>query len=98
MSAPERIWLQWGHDLPGAPDPYLDDVTWCDEQIDDDDVGYVRTDVHAADVERLERYLFAARASCTTLESELKAVTAARDAYAEEVGRLAHRLAALEEA
>lgn len=53
-------------------------------------------EVLEAEVERLERYLFAARANITALESGLKAVTAARDAYAEEVSRLAHRLAALE--
>ena len=35
-AAPERIWLQWeGH---------AGDTTWCDEEISDTDIAYVRAD------------------------------------------------------
>jgi hypothetical protein len=54
-----------------------------------------RIEALQAKVDQLERYLFAARANIITLESKLKAVSASCDAYAEESGRLAHRLAAL---
>jgi hypothetical protein len=42
MSAPKRVYLQWGEELPGAPDPYLDEVTWSPDRQGPDDVEYVR--------------------------------------------------------
>jgi hypothetical protein len=43
VSAPERIWLQG----------YFGESTWCDHQIHDDDVEYIRADIHEAEVARL---------------------------------------------
>jgi hypothetical protein len=47
VSAPERIWLQG----------YFGESTWCDHQIHDDDVEYVRADIHEAEVARLRALL-----------------------------------------
>ncbi|MHC4413349.1 MAG: hypothetical protein ACYSYU_10550 [Planctomycetota bacterium] len=38
--APEKIYLQW---IPGYPRVDADDeVTWCEDKINDDDVEYVK--------------------------------------------------------
>jgi len=39
--AVRKIWLQW-HDPEYG---YDDDVTWCDERINDDDIEYTRRDI-----------------------------------------------------
>lgn len=38
--APERIYLQWSPEIDGT-----DQVTWCWDRIDDEDVPYVRADL-----------------------------------------------------
>lgn len=48
--APEWIWLQW-------VEPGCEDNTWCEDQINDDDVGYIRADLH-------QQALAAAEARC----------------------------------
>lgn len=41
--APERIFLQWPED--GEPPPYsTEGVTWCEDQIEETDVEYVRVE------------------------------------------------------
>lgn len=42
MTAPKKIFLQWDE---GICDLYLNEVTWCVDQINPDDVEYVRKDV-----------------------------------------------------
>lgn len=36
--APERIWLQW-------VEPHHAENTWCEDQINDHDIEYVRADL-----------------------------------------------------
>ena len=49
--APDVIYLQW---IPGYPRVDADDeVTWCQDQINDDDIGYVREDIAASRLELL---------------------------------------------
>jgi len=48
-TAPERIWLQDAGDYTGAKQATWNSdtgVTWCEDQINDDDTGYVRDDLH----------------------------------------------------
>lgn len=48
MEAPERIYLQTGFTKWDEGEPWpTDGVTWCDEQVHDSDVEYVRRDVAA---------------------------------------------------
>jgi chromosome segregation ATPase len=49
-----------------------------------------------AEVERLERYLFAARAQVNELEVQQRQADREREVFSTEVGRLAHALAAME--
>jgi chromosome segregation ATPase len=49
-----------------------------------------------AEVERLERYLFAARAQVNELEVQQRQADREREVFLTEVGRLAHALAAME--
>jgi hypothetical protein len=51
MNAPKRIWLQW--------EDHLGESTWCADPINDEDVEYVRADLH--DTLRAERDALAAR-------------------------------------
>lgn len=44
--APERIWLQWDA-------PYGEN-SLCEDQINDDDVGYTRDDLHQKALDRIE--------------------------------------------
>lgn len=44
--APDRIWLQWGG-------PYGDN-TFCEDQINSDDVEYIRADLHQKALDRIE--------------------------------------------
>lgn len=46
--APEHIWLQFDDD--GLPAPQWDGegVTWCSDKINENDVLYVRADIHDA--------------------------------------------------
>ncbi len=44
MSAPDRIYLQWGESYPGSTDPDADNVTWCPVRVEPYDVEYVRAD------------------------------------------------------
>jgi hypothetical protein len=46
INAPERIWLQVGDDFePGEVDfSGLEGVTWCQDNISDTDIEYVRSD------------------------------------------------------
>jgi hypothetical protein len=51
VSAPERIYLQWVED---EADKYMPEgVTWCQDQIEDGDVEYVRADKAAAELQEL---------------------------------------------
>lgn len=50
---PERIWLQTHLGL---------DTTWCNEQIEDSDVEYVRADKHRALWQRLDEMAYALEA------------------------------------
>lgn len=36
--APEKIWLQWEGE-------YHEETTWCVDQIEEDDVEYIRLDI-----------------------------------------------------
>jgi len=48
-TAPERIWLQDDGDYTGAKQAAWDSdtgVTWCEDQINEDDTGYIRADLH----------------------------------------------------
>ncbi len=42
---PEKIYLQWEHYEEDAT-IYLNDVTWCVDKINEDDVTYVRVDLY----------------------------------------------------
>jgi hypothetical protein len=50
MTAPDRIWLQDAGDYAAASQH--GDVTWCVDQIDDADTGYLRADLAAAETAR----------------------------------------------
>ena len=50
---PERIWLQDCGDSHEGPQ--LEDVTWCADQINDDDTEYIRADVHRALLQSVTR-------------------------------------------
>lgn len=43
---PERIYLQWFDEYGES----ADEVTWCEDQIQDDDVAYIRLDIAEASV------------------------------------------------
>ncbi|MBA9859186.1 hypothetical protein [Ralstonia insidiosa] len=50
-NCPERIFLQIGDDCPNNADfKDLEGVTWCEQSIDDNDIGYLRADAVAAAV------------------------------------------------
>ncbi len=55
MAAPERIYLQWYED---EADKYMPEgVTWCQDQIDETDVEYVRADKAAAEMQEMRDIL-----------------------------------------
>ena len=39
--APETIYLQW---IPEG-NPYDDEITWCEDEIHEDDIEYTRKDI-----------------------------------------------------
>jgi hypothetical protein len=52
---PARIWLQ-REDADNRPDVESPDgATWCQDQINTDDVEYIRVDLHKAAVARAKR-------------------------------------------
>ncbi len=40
MKPPEKIYLQWIPEGEKYPTPYAEDVTWCVDKINDDDIEY----------------------------------------------------------
>lgn len=88
LETPERIFLVVG-DLSDIDDPALfrnlDDVSWCEDQIDDHDIEYVRADLAAPIAPRAdvpENVMLALDRMCTPLdESRLSGATAAADAH-----------------
>ena len=42
--APDKIYLQWIPSSPGLP-TIDDEITWCQDQINDDDVVYVKKSI-----------------------------------------------------
>lgn len=42
----ERIWLQY-KDEDGEPNDYNEGVTWCQDQVNDTDIEYIRADIAA---------------------------------------------------
>jgi hypothetical protein len=73
-NVPARIWLQIGDDLEPHETDFsaLTDVTWCQDNVNESDIEYVRADRHddlvaanesqASQIARLEPELAAARA------------------------------------
>lgn len=52
QDAPKEIWLNTGDAVPeDIPFEKMEGVTWCDSQIDDYDIKYVRADLVAAQLE-----------------------------------------------
>ena len=46
---PKRIWLNWyGDSIENGPPKHLEDVTWCEDKIEDCDVEYVAASEIAA--------------------------------------------------
>ena len=54
--APKTIWLQWYGDADPdeAGEPDHEDVTWCEDKINDSDVEYVSADALATAEERIK--------------------------------------------
>ena len=72
LDAPARIYLQAGELTGDTPWSDLFEVTWCQDKVGDHDVEYIRTDLHAAGIERLharERELQAALAALVTVST-----------------------------
>ena len=67
LNAPERIYLQAGEPIDGVPFGALAEVTWCQDLVGDHDVAYVRADLRAAEVGRLQ-------ARATELEAAARAL------------------------
>ena len=65
LDAPARIYLQAGELTDDTPFADLFKVTWCQDQVGDHDVEYMRTDLHAAEIERLRAVLEAEKDSHT---------------------------------
>lgn len=53
VDAPKRIWLQHDPENDGGPFNEAHEVTWCADKINDNDIEYVRADLHRA---RCEEY------------------------------------------
>lgn len=41
MKPPKVIYLQWYDDMGDSPDSIGDEITWCQEQINETDLEYV---------------------------------------------------------
>ena len=51
--APETIYLQW---IPEG-NPYDDEITWCEDEIHNEDIKYTRTDIADKRIAELEASL-----------------------------------------
>ena len=62
----DQIWLQWfGPDYPEHAERYFnDDVTWCEDKINEEDIRYIRADVAEKRIAELEAELARLREDC----------------------------------